>query len=46
MASMGASLAIPLALGAPLWIAGAQAVALTCVAAFVLTRPEGPGGAA
>jgi Protein of unknown function (DUF454). len=45
MLSMAASFAIPLSLGAADWVLATQAVALTGVAAFILTRPEGPDAA-
>ncbi len=35
------SFTIPLALGAAAWVLGVQAVALTVVTAFILTRPGG-----
>jgi uncharacterized membrane protein YbaN (DUF454 family) len=40
--TMVLSFAIPALLGSPLWVMGVQAVALGCVACFILTRPEGP----
>ena len=46
MVSILASFAIPLSLGAAAWVLAVQAGALTAVAAFILTRPDGPGDAA
>lgn len=42
LATILVSFSLPLALGAPLWVLGVQAVALTAVTIFILTRPEGP----
>ena len=42
MVSILASFAIPLWLGAAPWVLATQAAALIGVAAFILTRPEGP----
>ena len=42
MLSILASFAIPLTLGAASWVMATQAAALIGVAAFILTRPEGP----
>lgn len=42
LASMAVSMALPLTLGAKLWVIGAQAAALTGVAAFILSRPSAP----
>lgn len=40
---IGLSFLFPVALGAPAWVIGIQALALGAVVAFILTRPEGPG---
>jgi len=42
LVAIALSFAIPLALGAALWVVAVQAVALGAVAAFILTRPGGP----
>ena len=42
LVAIALSFAIPLALGASLWIVAVQAVALGAVTVFILTRPGGP----
>jgi uncharacterized membrane protein YbaN (DUF454 family) len=40
--TLALSFGIPAALGSPLWVMAIQALALGCVAFFILTRPDGP----
>ncbi len=42
--AMAAAVGLTLALGAPLWVVLVQMTVLVPVAAFIVTRPEGPGG--
>ncbi len=42
--AMAAAVALALGLGAPAWVVLVQIVVLVPVAAFIVTRPEGPGG--
>lgn len=44
MVTVLASLGISLLIGVPGRVVAIQAVALVCVAVFILTRPDGPGG--
>jgi hypothetical protein len=42
MVAIGLSFALSVGIGAPVWVLGAQALALGGVSVFILTRPEGP----
>lgn len=42
LASLALSMAAPPVMGAPLWVSAVQAIVLAAVAAFLISRPDGP----
>ena len=42
LVAMAAALAVTYLAGAPIWVVALQAIVLAGVAAFILTRPDGP----